>query len=102
MSVFEATINVSNVAAEVIEDESGKKFAANLVLGVQAFAPVGPNQLLPIPIGLLRAPFDKQSLKNLITHLQEAHDQLDEHSDIAIATDLSTADRIAQSQKGLR
>lgn len=89
MSAFEATIRLGEIGVGVPDAEEGKKYQANLIMGVLALTQVGPNQVLPIPLGTLIAPLDKATVGTLIQGLQEAHDQMDKKPDIHIASDLS-------------
>lgn len=102
MSAFDAKIRVGEASIETLRDPDGKSYEAHLVLGVMAVAPVGPGQAIPVPLGILRVPLDKGSLKSLIVEFTKAHEDLDERSDLAIATDLSSVERIAEQQAGLR
>lgn len=88
MSAFEATIRVGEVQVEVAEDERGKKYQANLVLGVLALAPAGPQQVIPIPLGALKVPLDKDSIGSVIQSLQSAYDAMEKRPDLQIASNL--------------
>jgi len=102
MSAFEATIRVGEASIEPIREADGKSYGAHLILGVLAVAPTGPGQGLPIPLGILRVPLDKNALQSLAKEFNETADKLSERSDLAIATDLSSVERIAEQQAGLR
>jgi hypothetical protein len=102
MSAFEATIRVGEASVAPIPDPDGKSYDAHLILGIMAVAPVGPGQALPIPLGILRVPLDKNALNSMAKEFTEVASKLDERSDIAIATDLSSVERIAEQQAGLR
>lgn len=102
MSAFDATIRVGDVSLQLIEDESGKSYEAQLILGVMALAPVGPNQAIPVPFGALRVPLDKKSTQDLIAQLQQADEQLSERVNIDIAGSMAGVDQAAKLQAGLR
>jgi hypothetical protein len=102
MSAFEATIRVGEASIEAIQSPDGKTYDAHLILGVMAVAPVAPGQALPIPLGIVRVPLDKNALQSLAKEFTETADKLDERSDLAIASDLSSVERIAEQQAGLR
>lgn len=101
MSAFDATIRVGQAYVQEIPDENGKTYEAQIVLGVITIAPIGNGQVLPVPVGTMRVPINKDSIKDLIGSLQEAYDKMDQRSNIAVASDISQADKIAASQKML-
>lgn len=84
MSAFDATIRVGEASVQVLEDEQGRSFEAHLILGVLAVAPVGPGQAIPIPLGILRIPLDKNSTHQLSKSLQEAEEKLQERPNIVL------------------
>jgi hypothetical protein len=102
MSAFDTTVRVGSIGTEVVVDENGKKHEANLILGILTLAQIGPDQFLQIPIGVIRAPLDKNAIKAAIEGFQKAYDELEDRSDIAIASDLNAVERAAQAQAGLR
>jgi hypothetical protein len=102
MSAFDATIRVGEASVAVLEDPQGKKTEAHLILGVLAVAPVGPGQAIPIPLGVLRVPVDKRSITQLRKELEQAEEQMEERSDIQIATSLDGVDQAAQKVQNLR
>ena len=97
MSAFDATVRVGEAYVETRVEEDGKAYEGHLVLGVMTVIPVGPQQLLPVPLGTLRVPLNKQSADSLIESLTSLRDELDERSNLAVATDLSAVERAAQA-----
>jgi hypothetical protein len=72
MSAFDATIRVGEASVESIPSPDGKTYEGQLVLGMMTIVPVGPQQLLPVPVGVLRVPLNKQSASALIESPQDA------------------------------
>jgi hypothetical protein len=46
--------------------------------------PVGPGQALPIPIGVIRAPLDKKSVKALLDEFTKAYETLEDEIDLTV------------------
>lgn len=101
ISAFDATIRVGEASVHALEDENGKTYEAQLVLGVMAVAPAGPQQIIPIPLGLLRVPLNKDSITSLIDELSAVNLKMESRPDIQVATNLSQVEHAAKLQQGL-
>lgn len=103
--MFDVTLRVGEPVVQVIQGDDGDAYELHLVAPVLTLLPVGPGQFAPIQIGILKLPFDKPTTKNLIDSLTEGHELLKEHSNIAVAGDMSQASQLAEQLKateGLR
>lgn len=103
MSFFDARIRVGQVTvAPVQEREDGPIYEAEIMYGLLSTVPVGPGQHLPIPIGGLRAPFDKESIGAIIKELQDVHERMSTRPNIEVANSLEGVERATQIQDRLR
>jgi hypothetical protein len=102
MSAFDATIRVGEVAVQPIEDESGNTYEAHLILGMISLIPIGPGQLAPLPLGALRVPLAKDSLKGLRDEIDRVLETVKDRPNITIAGSLDGVDKAAEFQAGLR
>jgi hypothetical protein len=104
MSAFDATLNVSAIQAIPAgpQDENGKYVEAQLLLGVMTTVPVGPKQLMPIPVGGFRVPLDKGSVDDLIVELQKVSELLKERVHIDVASNLAGVEQAAAQEAKLR
>lgn len=105
MSAFDATLNIGSIGLVSVgePDADGKIVAVQLLLGVKTDIPVGPGQLLPLSLGDLRIPLDKNSVEALIEALQSANEKLKEQPvAIDIASSLSGVEQAAKLERGLR
>jgi hypothetical protein len=103
MSAFDARIRVGQAGVQVLkESEDGPAYEAELHLGIMTLAPVGPNQVLPIPVGGLRVPFDIDAVDNLIQELIGAKEQMSRRPNIEVASSLEGVDRAAQFHETLK
>lgn len=96
MTAFDSTIRVGQAFTETQVEEDGKAYDGQLVFSVITVLPVGPQQVMPLPLGILRVPLNKQACGSLIESLQELHASLDERSNIEVATNLSAVEAAAQ------
>lgn len=87
MSAFDVTVRVGEASVEPIS-EGDKIYEAQLVLGILTLAQIGPEQFLPIPLGVIRSHLDKQTIAEFIKSLQKVHDMMDKRPDISIAQSL--------------
>lgn len=102
MSAFDATIRVGEVALQPIEDEKGDVHEAHLILGMISLIPVGPGQMAPLPLGALRVPLAKDSLKGLRDEIDKVLEVVKDRPNIQIAGSLDGIDKAAEFQQGLR
>lgn len=86
MSAFDATIRVIEVEVEVPDAPESSLYEQQLLLITGALAPVGPNQAIQVPLGVLRIPLDYDSTKKLIDKLSEAN--LKRRPDIVTASEI--------------
>jgi hypothetical protein len=99
MSAFDATIRVGEASIQPVQGPDGKNHEVHLILGVLTVAPVGPGQLLPIPIGLVRVPLDYDALSGLIQAGQAALEDLEKPSRLEVVTSPAAAEQAAQQAK---
>jgi hypothetical protein len=85
MSAFDATIRVIEADVEVIETD-GNLYEQQLLLITGALAPVGNNQAIQVPLGVLRIPLDYDSTQKLISKLSAA--DLKRRPDIQVASEI--------------
>lgn len=103
MSAFEAKIRVGEAGIQLNrENDDELALEAELVLGIVTFAPVGPNQVIPVPFGALRVPLDKAAVEALAKQLNEAAEQMKDRPNIEVANSLAGVEQAAQFQQGLR
>src|SRR3954468_15029785 len=102
MSAFDATIRVGEVAIQPIEDESGHTYEAHMILGMITLIPVGPGQMAPLPLGAIRVPLAKESLKGLRDEIDKVLEVVAERPNIQIAGNLDAVEKAAEFQQGLR
>lgn len=106
MSAFDMTLRVNDVAALAVPDADGRLSEAQLLLSTLAITPVGVDehgreQMLPIPLGTIRAPISKATVKKLLDELQAVYDDLEDRTAIQTASNMSEAERIAKITQGL-
>lgn len=103
MSAFDATLRIGEASVQLNkQDDDSPAYEAQLVLGLMALAPIGPEQALPIPLGTLRCPLGYEAVESLIDNLTKALEQMSRRPNIVTATSLEGADRAAEFQQGLR
>lgn len=102
MSSFDTTLRVGEASVQVVENEDGRAYEAQLVLGTITVLPVSKDQVIPVPIGIYRISFDKKTIGGLIEQLQKAKDVLVERIHIETASSLAGVDQAANFQSNLR
>jgi hypothetical protein len=102
MSAFDATIRVGEVALQPIEDDKGNTYEAHMILGMISLIPIGPGQMAPLPLGALRVPLAKDSLKGLRDEIDKVLEVVKDRPNIQIAGNLSDVEKAAEFQQGLR
>jgi hypothetical protein len=99
MSAFDATLRVGEASIQPVPGPDGKSREVHLILGILTVAPVGPGQLRPVPIGLVRVPLDYDALSGLIQAGQAALEDLEKPSKLEVVTDTSQAQAAAARAK---
>lgn len=102
MSAFETTLNIGSLGVQPLEDENGKSTEAHLVMGVVSYIPTGPGQAVPLPLGLIRVPVDRNALKGFHEEIGRALEVVEERSQVQVASSLDGVDKAAQFQANLR
>lgn len=103
MSAFDAKIRVAEVGIQLNrESEDELALEAEMILGVMAVAPVGPGQAIPVPLGTLRVPLDKNSVVSLGEQFTKAAEQMKEPSKLEVASSLEGVEQAAKITEGLR
>lgn len=103
MSAFEARIRVGEAGVQLVRDNDDEKaLEAELVLGIITLAPVGPGQVMPIPFGAIRVPFDKAAVDGLAKQFTEASAEMKEKSNIEVAQSLEGVERAAAFSENLK
>ena len=86
MAAFDATIRVIEIQVEVPDAPENSLYEQQLLLVTGALAPVGQNQAIQVPLGILRIPLDYDSTNKLIEKLSEA--DLKRRPDIQVASEI--------------
>ena len=103
MSAFEAKIRTAPPVFQIPEVPEGEKiYETDLVLHVLAAIPAGNGQAMPLHLGTLLAPMNKEGVTALRKQCEEVEALLSSESQIAVATSMSDVDRVAEFQNGLR
>lgn len=85
MTAFDATVRVIGMEVE-LPDTDGPQYEQQLILITGALAPVGPNQAIQVPLGVLRIPLDHDSTKAIVEKLEA--NTLERRPDIQIASSI--------------
>jgi hypothetical protein len=95
MTAFDSTIRIGEIGVQPVEDENGSSYEAHLILGVISLLNVGPGQVVPLPLGVLRAPLGRDALKGLHKEIGDVLEIVKDRPDITIANSLAGVEQAA-------
>ncbi len=97
MAVFNAQVNVGAVDIKELDDK-------HLEVELEIFMPfpAGPGQAVPIHLGTLRFPINKEPALNLAKDLKEKGEKLAQESGLIEANDMGAVEEAAKKLEDLK
>jgi hypothetical protein len=99
MYAFDAQLQPQGV--QVTTDQEDGATQTQVCIAIGGFLPIN-NPPLPVPLGILRFPFNKKNLGDLIQALQQAHDTMKDDSSLVTAQSVDEAERVAAFHDTIR
>lgn len=99
MYAFDAQLQPQGV--QVSTDQENDATTTLLCVAIGGFLPV-TQPPMPMPLGILRFPFNKKNLADLIQALQQAHDTMKDESQVVPAQSVEEAKKLADFHDSIR